>query len=248
VVGTDEFSCYLTNPQTQTFQWVCSWLSKRNCFAILNHPGTYDSYHREFDHFQGPVCEKIVGIELWNMRRETAFNYYYYYDGYFSGDSLKGYYDEGLSRGWKIGAAGGLDDHDATWGTALDYRLAVLAKRLTRQDIFEAMLARRFYSTLDKNIALSFTVAGNEMGSTVPVAASVPVRIQASDGDNEIFTEVILFDKNHNKRRIWHPNAAAVDVADTLRVAVGDYYYVKVTEQDTGEAISSPIWISGPSF
>jgi predicted secreted protein len=86
------------------------------------------------------------------------------------------------------------------------------------------------------------------MGSTVPVAASVPVRIQASDGDNEIFTEVILFDKNHNKRRIWHPNAAAVDVADTLRVAVGDYYYVKVTEQDTGEAISSPIWISGPSF
>jgi hypothetical protein len=249
VVGTDDFTSYLTNPQPQTFQWICSWLSKRNCFAILNHPGKYDSYHREFDHFQGPVCDKIVGIELWNMYPETAFNQYYYYDGYFTGDSLKGYYDEGLSRGWKIGAAGGFDDHNATWGTALDYRLAVLAKRLTRRDIFDAMIARRFFSTEDKNIALSFTVNGQEMGSAISGAGAphtASTEIRTFDGDNELFTEVVLFDKDHNKRRTWHPGAAAVDMSDTLMIAAGDYYYVKVTEQDGNEAISSPIWVSGP--
>jgi hypothetical protein len=248
VVNTGDFTSYI-HPQTQTFQQLCSWLSARNCFAIFNHPTGIYRFKSEFDHFQGPVCGKFVGIELWNMYRETAFNEYYYNDGYYANDTLKGFYDEALSRGWKIGAAGGFDNHNATWGTAIDCRLAVLARRLTRQDIFDAMIARRFFSTLDKNIALSFTIAGREMGSTISsrgVLPYAPVEIRAFDGDNEVFTEVVLFDKNHNKRRTWHPDAAAVDITDTLMVGSGDYYYVKVTQEDGDEAISSPVWVSGP--
>jgi hypothetical protein len=241
VVNAEDFTS-TSNPQTQTFQQLCLWLSARNCFAILNHPGFYNGSGTEFEHFQGPVCGKIVGMELWN--KTAGFPYFYYNDGYDTADSGKGFYDEALSRGWKIGAAGGFDDHNATWGTAQSFRVAVLAKNLTRQDILEAMTARRFFSTEIKSIALSFTVAGEEMGSTVPSAASAPMRIQASDGDNGIFTEVVLFDKNHDTRRTWHPGTAAVDISDTLMIAAGDYYYVKVTEQNTGEAISSPIWVS----
>jgi hypothetical protein len=242
VINTDD----VAHSDNQPFQQFLSWLSERNCFAIFNHPGNGGgSITTEFDHFAGPVCDKIVGVELWNKKQD--FSLYYYNDGYFPYDSSKGFYDEALSRGWKIGAAGGFDDHGGTWGTAADYRLAVLAKSLTRQDIFDAMKARRFYSTLDKNIALSFNFAGQEMGSTVSgrgVLPFTPMEIRALDGDNEIFTNVVLFDKNHEKRRTWHPNGATVEITDTLTVASGDYFYVKITQKDGDEAISSPIWVS----
>ncbi len=106
------------------------------------------------------------------------------------------------------------------------------------------MSARRFYSTLDKNIALSFTVAGGEMGSEIPGAAAVPLAIRAVDGDGEIFTAVELIGRNHDVRRVWNPGAASVAIDDTLTVASGDYFYVKITQRDGDEAISSPIWNS----
>jgi hypothetical protein len=199
-------------------------------------------FKSEFDHFYSPVCEKFVGMELWNRTKD--FHYFYYTNGYDTNDNFKGYYDEALGHGWKIGAAGGFDEHNAEWGTAVDYRLAVLANSLTQQDIFDAMMARRFYSTLDKNIALSFTIAGREMGSTIPSAAAAPLAIRSSDGDGEIFSEVVLFDRNHAQRRAWKPGVTSVAIDDTLTVASGDYYYVKIKQQDSGEAISSPIWIS----
>jgi hypothetical protein len=241
VVGTKDFASS-TDPQTQTFQQLCSWLLARNCFAILNHPGEGDKFRPEFDHFQGPACDKIVGVELWNLYKD--FRYYYYAGGYDSSDDSKGYYDEALSHGWKIGAAGGFDDHYGTWGTINDWRVAVLAHELTRQDIFDAMTARRFYSTLDKNIALSFAIAGREMGSTIPAAVALPLAIRATDGDGEIYSEVVVFDRNHAVRRAWIIDAASVAIDDTLIVANGDYYYVKITQRDGDEAISSPIWIS----
>jgi hypothetical protein len=239
VVNTEDFTTY-SDPQTNTLQGLCSWLSTRNCFAIFNHPGSYFS-NTEFENFLGPVCEKIMGMELWN--KVYPFSVFYYNDGYNPNDGLKGFYDEALSDGWKIGAAGGFDDHNATWGTAADYRVAVLAKSLSRQDIFAAMKARRFYSTLDKNIAISFTMAGREMGSTITSGAS-DLEIRATDGDGEIFSEVVLFDKSHEMRRIWNTNGPSVAIIDTLITASGDYYYVKIKQDDGDEAISSAIWVS----
>ena len=195
----------------------------------------------EFDHFTSPVCEKIVGMELWN--KNDPFAVYYYNEGYDSNDNHKGYFDEALARGWKIGAAGAHDDHTATWGTANDFRLAILAQRLTRADLLTAMQARRFFSTLDKNIALSFTIAGEEMGSTVS-SGNRPFTIKASDEDWEHFSEVVLFDKSHAIRRLWNPNVCLVTCTDALNIASGDYYYVKIRQEDGDEAISSPIWVS----
>jgi hypothetical protein len=245
VINTEDFIS-AANPQTQTFQQLCSWLLTQNGFAILNHPGAVDANGTEFDHFQDPVCRKIVGMELWN--KNLGFSYFFYTDGYDSNDNFKGYYDEALTRGWKIGAAGGFDDHNATWGTAHNYRVAVLAKNLTRQDIFEAMVARRFFSTLDKNIALSFTINDQEMGSTITCDTTTRIKILASDDDNEFFSEAILFDRNHTMRRIWNLKETSVTIEDTLNIARGDYYYLKITQQDGDEAISSPIWVSDSIF
>ncbi len=242
IVNSDDY-CQTSNVETGTFSGLCAWLDTRNCAGFFNHPTAINSYGTEFDHFSGAVCEKIVGLELWN--KSVPFSAYFYNEGYDSNDNHKGAYDEAISRGWKIGAAGGSDNHEGTWGTANDFRLAVLAKNLTRADLFEALKARRFYSTLDKNLALSFSLAGSEMGSTV-AAGNSSLGIQISDGDFEYFSEVVLFDKNHTIRRTWNPGTARADITDTLNISSGDYFYVKVKQEDGDEAISSPIRVADP--
>jgi hypothetical protein len=240
IVNTDDF-CVNSTSGTTTLPEICSWLATGNGIAIFNHPGRQNSAGTEFNHFSGSVCEKIVGMELWN--KTDPFSVYYYNDGYDSNDNKKGFFDEALSRGWKIGAAGGFDSHNADWGTETDYRIALLAKNLTKTDLLAALQARRFYSTLDKNITLSFTIGGQQMGSKV-VSGPSTLQIKASDHDFEFFTEVVLFDKSHSKRRVWNLNENSVDLSDTLNTSSGDYYYVKIKEEDGDEAISSPIWVS----
>lgn len=240
VVNSDAF-CMTTNPETENFQQFCSWLNRKNCFAIFNHPGRQNGCGTEFNHFNSAICEKIVGMELWN--KSDGFSNYYYNDGYDSNDNKKGFFDEALTKGWKIGAAGGFDNHTATWGTSDDFRVAILAKKLTREDLVSALKARRFYSTLDKNLALSFTIAGQEMGAKVPGGINT-LQIQASDEDAEKFSEIILFDRNHSMRRTWKFDSDIVNLTDTLYTNNNDYYYVKVKQVDGDEAISSPVWVS----
>ncbi|MBK8808257.1 MAG: CehA/McbA family metallohydrolase [Bacteroidales bacterium] len=243
VINTEDY-CATATP-TNTFSGLVSWLASRpNGIAFFNHPGREDAIGSEFSHFATAPSNQFVGIELWN--KGNGLNVYYYNDGYYTGDNNKSYFDEALSRGWKIGAAGAGDNHSATWGTAYPSRLAILANNLTRANLLAAMQAKRFYTTMDKNIALSFKVNGAEMGSTV-VSGANTIQIQASDADNEIFKKVILFDKNHNVVSTWSPNHTTVNISSSLTVRDGDFYYVKVTQTDGNEAISSPIFVSSSS-
>ncbi|MDD4972067.1 MAG: CehA/McbA family metallohydrolase [Paludibacter sp.] len=240
VVGTPD---YTTVVATNTFENLKTWLSTRQGIAFFNHPGREDTNSKEFDHFTGTPSNKFVGIELWN--KTEGFNSFYYNDGYTPNDNSKGYYEEALSLGWKIGAAGAGDDHLGTWGTGEDYRMAILSNNLTRADLWEAIQARRFYSTMDKNLALSFKINNQEMGSTLAPGAST-FQVQASDADGEVFTNVNLYDKTHTLIQSWTPNATIVNVSTNLITSNGDFYYVKVTEADGGEAVSSPIWVVTP--
>lgn len=180
-----------------------------------------------------------MGIELFN--KNDGFSKYYYNDGYKSNDGNKGYYDEGLTLGWKLGAAGSDDNHDATWGTRNNYRHAVLATQKTRAAIYDALKNRRFFSTLDKNLALSFKVNGSEMGSVI-APGTYSILIQASDADFETFTKVQLI-KNGAVIHTWNINDTNPQISTSITTAVNDYYYTKVTQTDGNEAISSPVFI-----
>ena len=238
VINTDDYCSYLT---TSSFNSLLSWINARNGIAFFNHPGWESTAFTEFDHFTDTPSSKFAGMELWND--QNGFSKYYYNDGYYSNDGYKGYFDEALMQGWKIGASGSDDNHTATWGTATPMRMAVLANAKTRTDILNALTARRFYSTLDKNLYLSFKINGSEMGSTI-TAGIFAVDILASDGDNEIFTKIELI-KNGAVVTTWNPNLANPSVSQQLICSAGEYYYVKVTQFDGSEAISSPIFISG---
>lgn len=227
---------------TLTLPDLLIWLESRPAaFAYFNHPGKEDSIGIEFDHFTAPVSGKLAGIELWNQG--NGFIRYYYNDGYYPNDNNKSYIDEANSRGWKLGALGSGDDHSGTWGTAHPYRMAILSNNLTRTDLLAAIQARRFYSTLDKNLALSFKINRMEMGSTLHSGRDT-ILIKAYDPDNEIFTKVVLYNANHDTVNYWSLSSTNVSLSQILNTSDGEYYYVKVTEADGDEAISSPVWIA----
>jgi len=239
VVNTEDY-CSNSSP-TNTFGGLINWLNARNGAAFFNHPGWDAFAFNEFNHFADPPCSKFVGMELWNDH--DGFSKYYYNNGYYSSDGNKGYFDEALIRDWKIGAAGGDDNHTATWGTATQFNMGVLAPAKTRSDIFNAILARRFFSTIDKNLVLSFKINGHEMGSTI-LGGTWNAVIEAFDANNEVFVNIDLL-KNGTVIQTWTPGMTHPVVSSSIACADGDYFYIRVRETDGDEAISSPVFISG---
>ncbi|MBN2443904.1 MAG: CehA/McbA family metallohydrolase, partial [Spirochaetales bacterium] len=232
---------------TNTFQGLLQWLpTQGNAVAFLNHPGREDGNNKEFDHFQTSLPkDQVVGMELWN--KNQGFDYYYhgktYNDSNLSGDT---YYDQALLEGWKIGAGGSLDNHsDAPWSTSNpDYRMAVLATANTRAAIMEALRARRFYSTEDLDLFLSFEISGYPMGSTItPGTRTITIKAFDNGGDHfdryQIVKNGVII-----KNQALSPYQQILNESYTTSMARGDYFYVIVNQYYTGEeAISSPIRI-----
>ncbi len=237
VVNSSEIT---TRDTTRKFSDLVRWLESNDAIAFLNHPGRQNGGGNEFHNFNSIRSESIVGMELWNQSQ--GYENYYYTNGYFSNDGGLSYFEEAQIKGWKIGASGSGDNHGATWGTRNDNRMAILATELTRDALYQAMKIRRFYSTMDKNLGLSFKIDGQQMGSVIKNGTHNVV-IEANDGNEEIFTNVKLF-KNGLLLNSWNPNAKSpVLTYDNLISKSGDFFHVKVTQQDGEEAISSPIYI-----
>ena len=235
VINSPDF-CEADEPPTNDLQGLMAWMSKpkrKNCLAFFNHPGQYGT---NFDYFLGYFSDKIVGMELWNRTHD------YYKD--IQGINPDGFwYNDALGKGWYIGAAGSGDNHYRDWGTTNEWRVAVLAKNKTRGLIRDALKARRFYSTRDKNLVLSFTCNGAQMGSRI-TGGPLNVVIEASDGDGEVFSKIRLL-KNGIEIESWEPISTNPHVTTTVNGTKGDYFYVLV--EQSGEirwrAISSPIFI-----
>lgn len=245
VVNSDNFTTVAATP---TFYGLLNWLSDKNVVAFFNHPGFADNNGAYSYNSSATPSLKIVGMELWN--KTDGFSTYYYNSGRISGDN-KGNFDEALTNGWFIGAEGSGDDHSSTWGTAQTYRMAILANNLTKNDLFEALKVRRFYSTMEPDIRLSFKINDNEMGSILPYG-NFPIQIQASDGGGDVFTKVVMYDKNHNVVKSWLPGQNSFTINDNINTQPGDYYYIKVLQADSsatsGQAISSPIFITNMKY
>jgi hypothetical protein len=238
ILNTDD---YCVSSSVNTFQSICSWLNSRSgSVAFFNHPGRQNGNGHEFEHFNIPAVPNIVGMELWN--KSDPFSDYYYNDGYYSNDHNKGYFDEALNRRWKIGASGSEDNHEGTWGTAVNSRLAILAKHLSRDSLLDALRSRRFYSTLDKNIVLSFKIDEEEMGSTI-TSGSSKIQVQAVDLDGESFNKIMLFNKNHDTIATLNINTTTINFNRDVITTDSNYFYVKISQPDGDEAISSPIWV-----
>jgi len=241
VINTEDYTT-ISDPPASTFLELCTWLDARNGLAFFNHPARGTDIY--FEGFASTPTDKIVGMELFN--KDRGYDVYYYNDGYWPDDGGLNHFAEANSRGWRIGASGADDNHGGTWGTRNDFRMAILAEQLTRADLFAAMEARRFYSTLDKTLQLSFKMDTSEMGSILE-GGSHDIQILAKDSEGESFTRVMLY-RNGLEFNTWEIDTADVDLALPINTISDEFYYVKVTQADGDEAVSSPIYIKGGLF
>jgi len=231
-----------SNSATDTFSEFMNWLNTNGGIAFFNHPGRNNSSGMEFEHFTGAYSGRIVGMELWN--KDSIL---YYNSGYTSDNrDRSGHYDEALTNGWFIGAAGSQDHHGSTWGDN-SWRLAVLSGSNSRQAIYDALSTQCFYSTLDKNLELSFQIDGHEMGSGTAGGSNQCV-VRAADRDGEGFSTIEIIRNGYIVHTEYMSNATLPVITCKVSTQVGDYLYCKVTQTDGDEAISSPVFItsSGP--
>ena len=178
-------------------------------------------------------------------------------------------YQDALRRGRHVGTMGASDTHHLTPGEG--GLTAILAERLDRASLFDALSERRNYATTGAKIVLEFTANGAVMGSRIqhhgPVEFSVRVAGTAAVDRVEIVRNLVdtfaLVRTEQNPSGsdgvyvLYEPREPQavhfVRSADTKLVEfkVTDVdprtsetsYYLRVTQTDGQQAWSSPIWI-----
>jgi histidinol phosphatase-like PHP family hydrolase len=212
------------------------WLVANHGLAQLNHPTAQSlDLFTEVTH----VNEHFAMIETGNKRRGNISNKYL------------PVYQKALDQGWMVGPTTNHDTHLPFRELVNSHRTVVIARSLTKNDILEAIKARRFYSSDDPNMKVIFKLEDHWMGSVVTMSGqAVPFTIYIED-DEPITTveivskygNVVLRKACHTSQVVWEP---------ILPVTEDTFFYVKITEQDrlydelSSQAqvtVTAPIWI-----
>ena len=166
---------------------------------------------------------------------------------------------EAIGKGIRFGFIGGSDDHRGALGdshpAARDWAfsshsglVAVYAKDLTRESLWEAFFARRVYATDGTRPVLDVRLNGALMGGelTVEVGAelelSVSTRLDGLLDRVEILRGIEVVETFGGKgNRVPEFECTYRDTASPGSVP----YYVRVRQAGGGTAWSSPIWVEG---
>ena len=133
----------------------------------------------------------------------------------------------------------------------------VLCKELTRQEIWNALLARRCYAATSTRILLDVTLNGLTMGRDFRLTkknknrfAERTIRIRAV-GVRPLTRVVIVRNGQEVFEQALDQTECDLVWQDTERLGKihdrhirGAYYYAKVYQQDGNLAWSSPVWLS----
>jgi len=124
----------------------------------------------------------------------------------------------GWSAGHRFGVIASTDHHGGYPGSHGDGRIGVWATSLTRDAIWEALLAKRVYAVTGDKIQVRMTVDGAEMGSETQAGPRRHVEIDVRGRDAVDYVEVLKND------RVWqrlHPridDTPAIDVRRRQRL------------------------------
>ena len=183
----------------------------------------------------------------------------------FPSDYERGSVQSALARGLRLGIIASSDSHTGQPGRCTWLRMkkgylgglmAVYAKGLDRESIFEAMCARRVYGTTGHRTILGFELNGHMMGEEFQFDPAGPPReIEVRVIGEAPIAEITVI--RNNVTIHTHAGSSAmervsyVDTEPLRKVPLivdpaGQrlvFYYVRVTQTDGEIAWSSPIWL-----
>jgi hypothetical protein len=122
----------------------------------------------------------------------------------------------GLAQGHVFGVVGGTDHHSAHPGSYGHGRAALWAAGLTREALWEALMARRTCALTGDRIAVQFALNDAPMGALVPLARQRHIEIRVEAGGAIDCVDLV---KNNRLLRRWSecdvPQAAPADLLHT---------------------------------
>ena len=164
-------------------------------------------------------------------------------NNYADSGSLAGHtWQDGLAMGRRVGVIGAGDGHSARPG--LTGLACVLAPRLTREDIWDGMYARRCYATTGQRILMDFAVNEAGMGSEtfVKAGAELKAHLRANACDAVERIEIVSEGKV-----VDAIDGQGTDMEATRSLGrfegTGRYYYVRLTQKNGHRAWTSPVWV-----
>jgi len=164
---------------------------------------------------------------------------------------------EALKRGLKFGIIASSDGHCGYPGDETSKypehphqfhpcgsgRAVVLAKSLTRDEVYDALYARRCYGTTGPPIGLDFTINGALMGETIKcVAPRIGLKVAGSNGIDHI--RILKDGRVVYSEQAYGAHEHVLEWVDsTYSIGQGAAYTVRVVQRDNESAWSSPIWV-----
>lgn len=164
-----------------------------------------------------------------------------------------------LDLGFHAAPSAGQDNHYRNWGTASDARTAVVADRLTRSAIMEALRNRRVYATEDRNLRIVFRANGALLGDVVSAPApgsliALTVSLRDDDEPSARFRVEVLSDQPGDglpatsvSTTTIQGNTASPMALPAVRFSRrGQYVLLRITQTNAGggndRAWTAPVW------
>ena len=167
------------------------------------------------------------------------------------------YINEMLKQGLKFGIIASADGHEGYPGDeSSPYpvhphqfhfcgsgRAVVLAKSLTRDDVYDALYARRCYATTGTPIGLDFSIYGAVMGETVECGPpQLSIKIKGSNGLDHL--RILKNGRVIHSEPLFGAHEYSLEWEDKKRKNYEPASYtIRVVQIDRESAWSSPIWV-----
>ena len=202
----------------------------------LNHPGSTFGTFADFAYWDPVIDSRVFLVEVGNG--EGAIGAGGYYPSY-------EYYTMALDKGWHVAPTNNQDNHKGKWGNANDARDVVLTDDFTEAGIYQAIRDMRVYATEDKNLEITYTLNGYQLGSSIDVPEKVNIEVTVNDPDsNDSISKVEVVVNSGKVIHTWNdPTQLATGALSVELDPDYSYYYIRVTEGDGDLAVTAPVWV-----
>jgi hypothetical protein len=157
---------------------------------------------------------------------------------------------DALARGYKLGIVASGDSHNGhpgrrDPGAITAGLMGVYAEELTRESVWKALKRKRVYGTSGTRMIVAFQINGHTMGETIASSDGNRARdIAGKVIGTDVIQEITIIKNNAALHTVRGQGVEeAVHYLDKTPARTGDYYYMRVLQEDGEIAWSSPIWV-----
>lgn len=214
-------------------QYYATLKQHPDSISQFNHPGTTFGDFNDFANYDPDIDKLITMVEVGNGEGQVRGS------GYFPSYD---YYQRALDKGWHLGPTNNQDNHKGNWGNSNTARTVVLAKSLTRDNIYDAMRNRRMYATEDNNLQIKYTLNGSVMGTILSQRPdNADIKVSLNDPDGESLGKVSVITSGGKVVASKALTTSSANVEFNLPDSYA-YYYIRVDEADKDIAVTAPVW------